>query len=154
MNHFRILILVAFALLFTRQANAQNTIQAFTSDSVELEQVVKRVVDTHPSVLKAEEAINSAMAGVALAKAAWYPDIDLGAGYTRIGPVPSITIPNMGTFEMAPANNYNTSVNVHQTVYDFSKTERSVKVAESGKDIIEKNVELVKQKLSLLTILN
>jgi outer membrane protein len=148
------LILLISTLLLTGVALGQNNITEFTTDSVDLQQVVKRVTETHPSVLKAEEALNSVEAGIGLAKSAYYPDIDLGAGYTRIGPIPSITIPNTGSFDMAPANNYNTSLNIHQTVYDFSKTKKNIQLAESNNEIAEKNIDLVKQKLTLLTISN
>ncbi len=154
MNHFHALVLMTFALSFAGAAKGQNTVKEFTTDSVDLQSLVKRVIETHPSVLKAEEAINSAEAGVGLAKATWYPTIDLGAGYTRIGPVPAISVPGLGSFDMAPANNYNTTLNVYQTVYDFSKTKTNIQVAEANKGIVEKNIELVKQKLAILTITN
>lgn len=153
-NYFRILILFVPTLLFMTIAFGQNNISTFTADSVDLQLVVKGVIETHPSMLKAQEAIKSVDAGIGLARAAYYPDIDLGAVYTRIGPVPSITIPNLGSVDMAPANNYNASLNIHQTIYDFSKTKKNVLVAESNKDIAEKNIDLVKQKLALLTITN
>lgn len=154
LNNLRLLTFLIFSVLFIRGAKGQNNIKDFTSDSVDLQLVVKSVLETHPSVLKAEEAINSVEAGIGLAKAAWYPDVDLGAGYTRIGPVPAISVPGLGSFDMAPANNYNTSLNIHQTVYDFSKTKTNIAVAESGKEIAEKNIDLVKQRLSILVITN
>jgi outer membrane protein len=151
-NHFQPLILLISILLFSRIVTGQNTIAEFTTDSVDLQKLVTSVIETYPTVLKAREAINMAEAGVGLANSGYYPDIDFGASYVRIGPVPSITIPNMGTFEMAPANNYNASVNIRQTIYDFSKTKTSIQVAESSKAIAEKNVDLVRQKLTALTI--
>jgi outer membrane protein len=153
-SDFLAAILFFSTLFLSGSAVAQNSIPFFTGDSAALQLVVQRVLETHTSVLKAQEAINSVEAGVGLAKAARYPDIDLGAGYTRIGPVPSITIPDMGTFEMAPANNYNTSLNIRQTLYDFSKTEKNIQLAESNIAITEKNIDLVRQRLALLTITN
>ena len=152
LNISRIIILSVTSLLFFNEAIGQNNISAFTADSIDLQMVIKRVVETHPSVLKAQEAINSVEAGIGLARAANYPNIELGAGYTRIGPIPSISIPNMGSFDMAPANNYNTSLDIYQTLYDFSKTKKNIEVAESNKAIAEKNIDLVKQRLALLTI--
>ncbi|MFA5972831.1 MAG: TolC family protein [Lentimicrobiaceae bacterium] len=154
LSHIQSFILLTATLLFSQVALGQKSITDFTTDSVELQQVVKRVLETHPSVLKAEEAINSVEAGIGLAKSAYYPNIELGASYTRIGPVPAISIPELGSFEMAPANNYNTSLNIYQTVYDFSKTKTNMQVAESGKAIVEKNIDMVKQKLTSLVISN
>jgi outer membrane protein len=154
LHHFYISALIAITLLPARVCQGQNTSPDFTSDSVDLQTIVQSVVTTHPTVIKAQEAIQTVEAGIGMAKSAYYPDIDFGAGYTRIGPVPEITIPNMGTFDMAPANNYIASLNIRQTVYDFSKTEKSILIAESNKAIAEKNIDLVKQRLSLLTITN
>jgi outer membrane protein TolC len=57
----------------------------------------------------------------------------------------------MGTFQIYPENNYNAEVDIRQTIYDFSKTSRNIKMEESGKAISEKTVGLVKQKLTLVT---
>lgn len=151
-NHFKPLVLLISIILITRIVTGQNTVSEFTNDSVDLQKVVTGVIETYPTVMKAKEAINAAEAGIGLANSGYYPDIDFGAGYTRIGPVPSISVPNLGIFDMAPANNYNTSVNVRQTVYDFSKTKTNIEVAESGKAIAEKNIDLVKQRLTSITI--
>jgi outer membrane protein len=154
LNKFPIIILLISSVIFTQNAAGQTSINKFTSDSIDLQTVVKSVIETHPSVLKAEEAINSVEAGIGLAKAAAYPDISLDAGYTRIGPVPAISVPGLGSFEMAPANNYNAALNVHETIYDFSKTKKNIEVAESNKEIAEKNIDLVRQKLISVTVAN
>ncbi|NVO19628.1 MAG: TolC family protein [Bacteroidetes bacterium] len=153
MNKIRLLLCLAMPVFISANVAGQNIIQQFTSDSVDLQKVVTTIIETHPSVLKAQEAIHTVEASVGLAKAAWYPNIDLGAGYTRIGPVPKITIPNLGSFQMAPENNYNTSVDIHETVYDFKKTDKNIELAASGKDIAETNINLVKQKLTTIAII-
>lgn len=152
LNKFILFIVLTVCVLTAKTTTAQNTNKYFTTDSVDLKQVVAKVIETHPSLLKAQEAINTVEAGIGLAHSAYYPDINVGADYTRIGPVPAISVPNLGSFDMAPANNYNATLNVRQTVYDFAKTRTNIQLAESNKDIAEKNIELVKQKLSILTI--
>jgi outer membrane protein len=154
MKHYPIIVCILLPLFLIKVSCGQHNISNISSDSLDIQQVVKKVIETHPSVLKAQEAITTAEAGIGLAKAAYYPNIDLGAAFSRIGPVPTITIPNLGHFEMAPANNYNTSVEIHQVVYDFSKTQKSIDVAKSSKLIAGKNIDLVKQRLALLTITN
>ncbi len=121
------------------------------NDSLSLQQILQIVITSYPSVLKAQEAINSADAAVALAHSGYYPDISGQAGYTRLGPVSKLSIPVMGTFQIFPENNYNAEVDIRQTIYDFSKTSRNIKMEESGKAISEKTVDLVRQKLNLIT---
>jgi outer membrane protein len=152
MKHLRIILCLIPFLITGSYVSGQSKISEFTADSVDLQKLVNSVIETHPSVLKAQEAINTGEANIGLSKASYYPNIELGAGYTRIGPVPNITIPNLGHFEMAPANNYNTTLDIHQMVYDFSKTKTNILVAESNKAIAAKNIDLVKQRLTILTI--
>jgi outer membrane protein len=121
------------------------------NDSLSLPQILKKVVESYPTVTKAQEAINAAQAGIGLARSGYYPTIEGDAGYTRIDPVPEITIPNLGSFNFVPNNNYNADVSVYQTIYDFEKTSRNIRLQESTKDISEKNVDLVKQRLTLVT---
>jgi outer membrane protein TolC len=124
------------------------------NDSLSLQQILQEVTSSYPSVLKAQEAINSAEAAVALARSGYFPDISGQAGYTRLGPVSKLSIPNMGTFQIYPENNYNAEVDIRQTLYDFSKTSRNIKLEESGKAISEKTVDLVRQKLNLVTAIS
>jgi outer membrane protein len=125
--------------------------QISTVDSLSLPMILEQVLATYPSVTKAQEAIQAAEAGIGLAKAGYYPNITGMAGYTRIGPVPDLTIPNMGQFSLAPYNNYNATVGIYENAYDFEKTRRNVQLEKSNKEISEKNVGLVRQKLTLTT---
>ena len=121
------------------------------NDSLTLPQILKQVLVSYPTIAKAQEAIQLAEANIGLAKSGYYPVIDASGSFTRIGPVPSFTVPGMGSFNFAPENNYNLSANVYETIYDFEKTARKIKLEESTKELSGKNVELIKQKLTLLT---
>src|SRR5512137_434876 len=72
------------------------------TDSVELDQVLKEVIKNYPSVKEAEEAINSTDAKIGLAKSGYYPDIDVTAGFSHIGPVSTLTIPGLGSMQLYP----------------------------------------------------
>ena len=98
------------------------------NDSLTLPEILKHVLLSYPTIAKAQEAIGEAEAAVGLAKSGYYPNIGANAGYTRIGPVPELTIPNLGHFVMAPYNNYDAAINVHENIYDFEKTTRKVQL--------------------------
>ena len=153
-NIFLLLFLFASGLANVSAQTIQPASTINTADSLTLEFILKEVVANHPSVVKATEAIQLAESGIGLAKSTQLPDIDFGTGYVRIGPVPAISVPNLGSFDMAPANNFNATLNIRQTVYDFSKTEKNVQLQESSKDIATANVDLVKQRLALVTAAN
>jgi outer membrane protein len=132
-------------------AQAQQTPSIDVKDSLTLPQILSQVLTNYPTVTKAQEAIQAAEAGIGMAKSGYYPNINANASYARIDPVSSITIPDMGTFSFMPNNNYNADVIVNANLYDFEKTARKVDLEKSTKELSEKNVELVRQRLTLTT---
>ena len=124
---------------------------AIPSDSLLLNQVLQIVISSHPSVKEAEEAITIADAKVGIAKSGYLPNVDASASYSRIGPVPTIDFPGLGSFQLYPADNYSAAVNYSQALYDFGKTRQNVGYEKENKILAEKNVALLKQGLSLRT---
>jgi outer membrane protein len=121
-------------------------------DSLTLTQILQTVMQSHPSIKEAEEALNEADARIGLAKTVYYPNLDANASYTRLGPAPTITFPGLGSFQLYPNDNYSASLNYEQTLYDFGKTSKTVKLAKESKTLTSQSVDLVKQRLTLLTI--
>lgn len=124
------------------------------SDSLKLKDIIEMVVTNHPTVKAAEEAINNANAKIGLAKSGYYPETDISANYSNIGPVTKLTIPSMGTFQLFPENNYSASVNYRQLIYDFGRTNRNIELEKEGREIDLQVVARIKQKLSLVTLNN
>jgi outer membrane protein TolC len=121
-------------------------------DSLTLTQILQTVMQSHPSIKEAEEALNEADARIGLAKTGYYPNLDANASYTRLGPAPTITFPGLGSFQLYPNDNYSASLNYEQTLYDFGKTSKTVKLAKESKTLTSQSVDLIKQRLTLLTI--
>ena len=124
---------------------------AEVNDSLSLSFILKQVLTSYPSIANAREAIQAAEAGVELAKSGYYPNISANAGFAHLGPVPELTIPNLGHFVMAPNNNYNATLDARENIYDFGKTTRNVRLEKSNRDLAEKNVGVVREHLTLLT---
>ncbi|MCX6245721.1 MAG: TolC family protein [Bacteroidetes bacterium] len=157
MNRIKTGVASYIFLFLSLMVSGQNTAPASPpnpDDSLNLKQIMETVLTSYPSVLKAQQAIQAADAAIGLARSGYLPDIAGLANYTRLGPVSELSIPNMGTFQIFPENNYNAQVDVRQTIYDFSITSHKIKVEESGKMMAEKNVDLVKQRLSLITAIS
>lgn len=121
-------------------------------DSLTLSKIITVVEQNHPSVKEAVEAINSADAGIGLAKSGYYPNVDATASYARIGPVQELTFPGFGTFQLYPADNYSASLNCYETIFDFGKTSKNIAFAKEIKNLNQQTVEQVKQKLAFATI--
>lgn len=124
------------------------------TDSLSLKNIIERVINSHPSVKTAEEAINNDDARIRLAKTSYNPEVDMTANYSNLQPVIKISIPSMGTFQLYPENNYSASLNYRQLIYDFGRTKENIELENGNKAIGEQTLEQVKQRLSLLTVNN
>lgn len=148
-------ILICLLLLvpvnFVAGQSDNNTSNPLSGDSLTLSQVMQVVLQNHPTIKQAEEALNDADAKIGLAKANYYPEIDATASYSYLAPDFSITFGNASLLLYAQ-NNYNASLNVNQTIYDFGKTSNGIKIANENKTIVNKNVDLVRQQLTMKTI--
>lgn len=135
---------------------ATGTLQGETlpSDSLSLKSIIEEVTANHPAVKKALEELNVADAKIGVAEANYLPNVDFSTSYSRIGPVATIHIPDMGSFSFVPHDNYSAAVNVNQTVYDFGRTDKAVQLEKQGKELTRQTVEQVKQKLSQAVIAN
>jgi outer membrane protein len=146
-----VMLLVSLNSIIYGQSN--NSLNP-SGDSLSLKEIIKLAVATHPAVKVAEEAINSADARISLAKTGYNPEVDVTANYANIGPVTKLTIPNMGSFQLFPENNYSASINYRQTVYDFGRTKQNIEVENENKIIGEQSLEMARQKLSLIAVNN
>lgn len=143
-----IILTLLIGFLSVKVARCQNQDQ----DSLSLNAIISEVVQNHPMVKKAMEDVNASDAKIGAAKSSYLPYVDFESSYTRIGPISSIAIPDLGTFTLFPHDNYTGVVNVNQTLFDFGKTDKNVAVEKQGKELSRQTVEQVKQKLSQAAI--
>ena len=106
----------------------------------------------HPTVKSAEEALNNADARIGLARTGYYPQVDLSANYSNLGPVIKLTIPDLGTFQLFPENNYSAAINYRQVVYDFGRTRQNIAIENENKVLGAQYLEQVKQKMALAAV--
>jgi outer membrane protein len=150
-----ILLSVILHLSFAGIAQCQVTISLKgkpNTDSLALKDIIKLVITTHPTVRIAEEAINNADSRIGLAKTGYYPEVDLTGAFSNLGPVTKFTIPDLGTLQLFPANNYSAAVSYRQLVYDWGRTRQNIDYENQNKVIGEQTLEQVKQKLSFIAV--
>ncbi|MDD5185027.1 MAG: TolC family protein [Paludibacter sp.] len=137
-------------LLFTPivTMSGQNVVMHQPTDSMNLSSVLNEVIKNYPSILKAEKELDASDAKIGLANSAYFPDINITSSYAHLGPVSSITIPNMGTFQLFPGDNYSAALNINQSIYDFGKTAKNIAFEKQSKDMTKLAVEQIKQGLS------
>ena len=144
------IIICGVAILFSYGIiSAQN--QYTDKDSLTLEKIINQVLENHPLIKQSKESLNSSNAKIELAKTSYYPKIEANATYTRLGPVSSAQF-GPSTFELYPANNYNVDLEIKQIIYDFGKTSSNIQFESQNRNLTEKSIEQIKQKLAINAI--
>ncbi len=132
-----IVVLSVFILGLAAAVDAQGV----APDSLTVEQVIRLTLASHPTVRQAEYALTASAATTEAARSQNYPDITINGDYTRIGPVPEFELPGQGKIGLAPYNNFDLSLEVRQTLYDFGKRRETVRVAETARQTASDNIE-------------
>ena len=143
-------LLMAFLLILT--IAGRGFCQTNASDSLELKPLINKVIQTYPTIQQAAEALTAADLKIELARSAYLPNAMATGSFSHIGPVPSLTLPDVGSFSLAPHNPINASVNINQTITDFGKTKKNIEYEEKSKQLASLGVDQVKQKMSLAVI--
>ncbi len=116
-------------------------------NTLTLKDVIKLTTENHPLIKQKEDELRAAQYRVEQQKSFYLPNVNAEASYTRIGPIPAFAFGGQN-LELAPANNYNVGVFVHQTLYDFGKRDSQVDYAASFLTSVKDNEELIKNDLS------
>jgi outer membrane protein len=128
------------------------TVSVSAQDSLTIDAAIQRALQTHPAIQAAGAVIQAAEARTATSRSAVSPDVSGSLQYARIGPVPAFSVPVLGSFALAPDNNYDAHVGALYTVYDFGKNDASINLAESRVISARDMRELTRVNLALQTI--
>ena len=112
-----------------------------------LDDVIKLTIKNYPLIKQNEQQLLAAQFRVEQQKSEYLPNINAQASYTRIGPIPAFSFGGEN-LDLAPADNYNIAVFLHQTLYDFGKRNSQVEYATSFLKSVKDNEELIKTDLS------
>lgn len=134
---------VASLCFFYSISSAQNP----GENTLTLKDVIKLTTENHPLIKQKEDELRAAQYRVEQQKSFYLPNVNAEASYTRIGPIPAFAFGGQN-LELAPANNYNVGVFVHQTLYDFGKRDSQVDYTASFLNSVKDNEELIKNDLS------
>lgn len=115
-----------------------------------LDETIRRVVTTYPSVKQAEEAVRSAGYNIKMAQAAMLPILNASASYTRIEPVATVHFDEL-SLSFDPKNNYNAGVSLRQTIYDFGKNRPIIQAAREKEALSRLQQEELYQSLARQT---
>jgi len=144
--------IISFASLLVCVLSVRGYGQVNASDSLELVPLINKVIQTYPTVQQATEALNAADLKIELARSSYLPNAMFSGTYAHIGPVPSLTLPNLGSFSLAPRENVDAGVKVSQQISDFGKTKMNIEFEEKSKELSTLGIGQIKQKMSMAVI--
>jgi outer membrane protein len=121
------------------------------SPSLTLEAAVGQVLAQNTSLKEAEDAVAVIEARVGESRARLLPSVRGTLSYSRLAPLEEISIPDFGTFQLFPANNYDFHAGVSQLVYDFNRTKESVRLSESQVASAKDRLDLIRRNLAFQT---
>ncbi|MGC8891596.1 MAG: TolC family protein [Candidatus Saccharicenans sp.] len=122
-----------------------------SSDQLTLKEAIKRVLTNNASVKKTTEAISILTARVGGSRSNLWPKLQTVGNYTRLGPVPELTIPKMGTFKFYPANNFDLHLAAHQLLFDNHRTREAINLSQAQVTEALDRLEVLKRDLSFGT---
>lgn len=120
-------------------------------DTLTLDEAIRRVLTTYPSVRQAEEAVKSARYNVKMARAALLPVLNASASYTRIEPVATVHFEDMD-LSFSPKDNYNAGISISQLVYDFGKNRPRIEAAKQKEELSRLQQDELYQSLAFNTV--
>ncbi len=130
MNKTALGILLA-ALMLPCGAGAEEIIRK--GELLTLERAVAIASERHPNISAARSSVDAAQSRVGQAKAGYYPQIDMTAGYSRIKPATSSGSQAQGTDTTfgssgSSFDQYSGSIALKQNLFDFGKTKTQVAI--------------------------
>ena len=159
MKKLTLFIVLSIVMLFGRTefARSQNahSQDSHSQDSLSIERAVELALANAPSIQRAMALTDAAHARTAQIGASNKPQLDADATYTRIDPVPTVTLPLGGvptTLSFAPNDVYDVSANLRQTLYDFGKTHAAEAASVAGEQSAKDNVEALKSVITFQVV--
>jgi len=99
-------------------------------ETLDLQHCIAIALKMQPNILAAQNTVRVNESRIGQAKANYYPQVNVSAGYTRNYTGGSSNIYGA----QSPYNDYSSSVNLSQNIYDFEKTSTQVKIQTLNRD--------------------
>jgi outer membrane protein len=128
-SSWRLLSCLILVVLFPLAAGAADEIKP--GETLDLSRCIAIALKNHPAIISAVGGLKAGQSRVSQARSGYYPQADLSGGYSRIHP--SGASGNLGAGKSS-YDEYQSSFNLNQTLFDFGKTSAQVDVNSLGAD--------------------
>jgi len=145
---------VLFLLLIFFLVPAFSMAQRVVTDSLSLSEAISLATNNQPLLREAEDYVKVAQGRVQQSESSKYPRIDASLTYNYMGPIPSVDIPfgPGGSFDLAPAHNYNGHIDIKYLVFDFNRRNEWIDLLKSNTIAQQEKVNLIKNRLAYRTV--
>ncbi|MGL4292950.1 MAG: TolC family protein [Bacteroidales bacterium] len=118
------------------------------ADTLTLKAVIDRIIHTYPSVMQANEAIETAKINYAMSKEIYLPNIAGKASYSYIDPISSLDM-NGKTIHIQSHNNTSIGLSLNQLIWDFGKSRPGIETNQIQYELAELQKDQLFQSLTL-----
>ncbi|MFC5410625.1 TolC family protein [Larkinella bovis] len=128
-------------------ATATVRAQAIPND---LRALINRTNTNFPRLKEQAQQLRAGQVQVDIARSAYQPNITGNGLYQYVTPVAQATLPINGkdaTIQFQPNHNVNANIGVGQTLYDFGRTDASIRQAADHVQILQHTLDLTRQNL-------
>jgi outer membrane protein len=141
MQHAIVWLLLGSGFGYSGSAQNNNT------EPLTVSETIRRVVENNSTLREAIDAIAVIEARVEQSRSYLSPTVHAEASYARIGPTSVFDIPDLGSFQLFPVNNYDAHVGARYVLYDFHRTAKTIDLALAQVDSAVDRRELLKRDL-------
>lgn len=141
MKQIRLFISIA---LITTVARAQSVPD-------DLRSLINQANTNFPRLKEQQQQLRAGEVRVDIARSAYQPNIAGNGSYQYLTPVAKATLPvngNETTIQFQPNHNFNANIGIGQTLYDFGRTDASIRQAADNVQLLKRSLELTQQNLS------
>ena len=123
LNSLILALLICLLILSPAVAKGEDEIKP--GEMLDIERCMAIAMKKHPSILAAQGNLEASRSRIPQARSGYYPQVGLSGGYSRTHPAGSSLGLGSGKYSY---DEYMSSFNLSQTIYDFGKTSASVDV--------------------------
>ena len=129
-------------------ANGRSPLLIKKGELLSIERCIETALGNHPNIIASANTVDVNRSSVGEAEADYYPQIDWSSGYSKISPV-SGSNSSTSTRASDTFDQYSSSVNLRQNIYNFGKTAAQVRIQRLNLDASHSDLQNVTSQVVL-----
>ncbi len=126
-----------------------NGLHAQQPDSLTIDDAVRLAIQNSIVLRQANAQRDASIARVSQSKNDFYPQVNMSARYTRLGPIAAFSFPGFGTIPLSPSAAIDARVAASQTILDLGKRSAGVEATRTQVTAMDDNLRSIRSSLTL-----